>query len=213
MRAQTENKRTAAWRFIVAILIFWLSTIFIGLIVNLIMSLLNIITPRFYQKGQIEINITADLFAVAISCNLADNVLEEKHRVFCAVNCILLALLNAFAIYAALITPKEYRDPYYGSVAFLIAYVIAIIWFFNNRPKNNDKRGNQIRKRNATTASEGKESSTRETPVALQTVETDTSLPERTNSSLKILFCDNCGAKLEPDSVYCSYCGTKIKDT
>ena len=122
----------------------WLSTIFIGLIVNLAFSLLNIITPRLYQKGQIEINILADLFAVGISCNLADKLLEEKHRVFCAVNCILLAGLHIFSIYAALITPKEYRDPYYGSVAFLVAYVFAIGWFFSNMSKNSDKKDTQF---------------------------------------------------------------------
>ena len=133
-----KNKRTAVWRFFVAILILWLAGILIGLVASVVMSLLNIITPRLYQRGQVEINIFADLLAVAISCNLADTILEEKHRIFCAVNCILLAALNAFAIYAALITPKEYRDPYYGSVAFLIFYIVATVRFFKNNSKCND---------------------------------------------------------------------------
>lgn len=133
-----ERKKTSVWRFFVAILILWLSGILIVLIAGLALSLLNIITPRFYQRGQIEINIVADLLAVGISCNLADKVLEEKHRVFCAINCIFLAALNGFAIYAALITPKEYRDPYYGSITFLVAYLIAIIWFFKNSQKSDE---------------------------------------------------------------------------
>lgn len=35
--------------------------------------------------------------------------------------------------------------------------------------------------------------------------------PEKTdNASMKVTFCRKCGAKLLPDSMFCSYCGTKV---
>ncbi|NCC68839.1 MAG: hypothetical protein EOM14_11735 [Clostridia bacterium] len=128
-----EKTRTSFWRYIVAFLILWLSPLLISLVVILLLYVVNLIVPRYYQRSEIGISIIGNIAGVYLSCMWADAILLDKHRIFCAVNCILLALLNAYAVYAALSTPKDERDVYYGSVVLLISYIVEAVLFFKKR--------------------------------------------------------------------------------
>lgn len=134
-----ETEKTSFWRYIVALLLLWFATMIVSVATNFILTLLNSFTPRNYTRGVIEITALANAAGVAASCYFAYSVLGKKHEIFCVINCFMKIIVNAFAVYSAIATPEEYTEPYYGAVAFIIAYGVAIFILFKVRKAKKNK--------------------------------------------------------------------------
>lgn len=95
-----ENKKPFAWwRYPVAIILLLLCVSIIPIIVSVIMSLMQIITPPFFQSGFGWITLVSDVAGVIIGFSVVEQLMKETHYVFQAV---LAAIVGALLVFVAL---------------------------------------------------------------------------------------------------------------
>lgn len=92
-----ENKKPFAWwRYPAAVVLLAMCSVILPVVISVIMGLMQIITPPFFQSSFGWITLVADVAGVAIGFLVADHVMNESHYVFQAVLAAITGAIFAF---------------------------------------------------------------------------------------------------------------------
>lgn len=125
-----ESKKTIAWwRYPAAVILLAMCSIFLPVVISVVMGLMQIITPRFFQSGFGWIVLVADIAGVAIGFLVADHILQESQYVFQAV---LAAIEGAIFVFVALYNWKVFGvatdSDLFGCIGVLGAAVTSFVF-------------------------------------------------------------------------------------
>lgn len=87
MRRKEMDQKTAAWKYIVAVIVFVLLLFFGASILSIFTSLLNCFTPEYYKPGSLWIQFLATIVATVAACWLIVVITDYRHLAFCTVLC------------------------------------------------------------------------------------------------------------------------------
>ena len=92
------NHKISFWRYIIGIILYPIILLLGAVVVNVLMNILNVITPRYYQYSEYWSYFVGALSAAAIAPVVINKVVPSPK--FCMIMCILGAVYLIFtAIY------------------------------------------------------------------------------------------------------------------
>ena len=88
------NSKIPFWRYIIAIILYPIILFLGAVVVNVLMNVLNIITPRYYQYSEYWSYFVGALSSAAIAPTVINKV--APNPIFCMIMCILGAIYLGF---------------------------------------------------------------------------------------------------------------------
>lgn len=104
---ETTEKKTAWWKFVIAMLLFWPGALLAQILVAGILGIIGLLTPRAYRRLAIGNEILACIASVCLCTEYAYSITGSRHKMFWMINCVVATVIYAMLFVLELIFSTE----------------------------------------------------------------------------------------------------------